>query len=96
MSHHPRPPHNDHRPTTPAGASAGIALTSDGVEIVHLDDVFDGYVLKWFWREVVFYLLTGNDVGIREFAGIRVGGRELLSDPHAVHDWFHRHGKFSR
>ncbi len=94
------PPPNQHRPnhSRPPFAvpgTLGVALTRKGAEIVELDDVFDLYLLRRFWQELVVYLVTGDGSGVREFAGVRVGGRELLSDPGAVDDWFHGRGKFA-
>jgi hypothetical protein len=71
-----------------ASRSVGAVLTERGVEVVALADLFDETVLDCFWREVLVYLVTGSDDGLREFRGIELGGRELLSDPVRVSAWF--------
>lgn len=78
-------------PTRPYAA----ILSDGGAEVVPLADVFDETTVDCFWREVLVYLATGEADGLREFAGVRVGGCELVSDPSVVSDWFYRRGRFA-
>jgi hypothetical protein len=71
-------------------------LTDAGAEVVPLVDVFDETIVNCFWREVLVYLVTGDRTALTEFAGVRVAGRELVSDASLVGDWFHCRGRFAR
>jgi hypothetical protein len=75
---------------------AAIALTDDGAAAVRLADVFDSVIVERHWAAVIGYLLTSDPSQLTEFARIAVAGRQLMSDPVEVDDWFAARGRWAQ
>jgi hypothetical protein len=63
------------------------------LELVRVTDRYERSLVASYWNAIRRYLNTGDDFNIRQFEGVRITGRRLLTDLAEIEEWA-RHGDF--